>query len=252
MHQAAGDASRGCDEPRLNAVDKLHYATDGWVAPADALPPVLVAPLRAFATRFTAHPPRQELLSGIHNPFGLHVFSELAWSFLALAESEALLDAVAAVLGPDLVLWDSELYFDPAALPRDEGRYWPADPCAGTVVFVALDPGRIVLADVERLPANLSMLPLAAWPCYVLRYMPATSRYNRDPDFAANRRAAQERLLVNYLTRPIWLVRGEDRAGSDFATGFAPPAVRWAELAPWPDPDLVSMIPEAKGEMPCP
>jgi hypothetical protein len=38
----------------------------------------------------------------------------------------------------------------------------------------------------------------------------------------------EERPLVNYTHRPIWLVRGEDRAGSDFATGFAPLAPAWA------------------------
>ena len=59
--------------------------------------------------------------------------------------------------------------------------------------------------------------------------MPATSHYNRDPSFPPNRRAAEMRPLVNYTTRPIWLVRGEDRGDNDFATGFSPPAARWAE-----------------------
>jgi hypothetical protein len=38
----------------------------------------------------------------------------------------------------------------------------------------------------------------------------------------------EEQVLINFCTRPLWLVRGEDRAGNDFVTGFAPAAPRWA------------------------
>lgn len=236
----------------LTAEERARYAVDGWVAPNVALPPALLAPLRESQSGFAARPPRQELLCGIHNPFGFHVFEAESWAFLALAESVDIIDLVEAVLGPDLVLWDSELYFDAAALPHEEGRYWPADPLAGTVVYVGLDAGRIVLADVRRVPANRSALPHPTGACYVLRYMPATSRYNRNPRFAPNRRAVLERPLVNYVTRPIWLVRGDDRAGSDFATGFAPPAVRWAVIhtLPGANPADMSHV-EAKGGTVC-
>ena len=66
---------------------------------------------------------------------------------------------------------------------------------------------------------------------YVIRYMPATSRYNRDPRYTPNRIAMEERPLVNYLNRPLWLVRGEDRAGSDFSAGFAQVAPGWVGSA---------------------
>ena len=42
----------------------------------------------------------------------------------------------------------------------------------------------------------------------------------------------EEQPLINYATRPLWLVRGEDRAGNDFVTGFAPPVPRWAGSQP--------------------
>ena len=42
------------------------------------------------------------------------------------------------------------------------------------------------------------------------------------------RAAMEARPLVNYTTRPLWLVAGQDRAGSDFVTGFSPAVPRWA------------------------
>ncbi len=57
---------------------------------------------------------------------------------------------------------------------------------------------------------------------YAIRYMPASSRYVRDPAFPANAYAAKNSPLMNYTTRPLWLVRGRDRAGNDFEIGHGP------------------------------
>ena len=171
---------------------------------------------------------RQALLAGIHNPFGRAVALCDPWCFLDLCESSEVLDRVEALIGPDIVLWDSELYLDASiwaeALTR-EGRHWPADPLAGAVVDVDLATGSVAACDVHA----LSVLPAPAPGAhYVIRYMPATSLYNRDPLYAPNLVAMEERPLVNYMNRPLWLVRGEDRAGSDFAAGFQSQAPGWA------------------------
>jgi hypothetical protein len=84
------------------------------------------------------------------------------------------------------------------------------------------------LVDVTRLATLREELPLPAGALYVLRMMPATSRYLRDDRAAPNRHGAEVRVLVNHAKNPIWLVRGEDRAGNDFATGFSLPAAQWA------------------------
>ena len=54
---------------------------------------------------------------------------------------------------------------------------------------------------------------------YAIRYMPATSRYVRDPEFPANAMASK---AMDYTRRPLWLVRGTDRVGNDFSTGHGP------------------------------
>lgn len=192
------------------------------------LPPNLLDPVARAAKRLAAQPPRQALLSGAHNPFGRSAQLVDAWHLLELCESAEMLDAVAALAGPDLVLWDSELYPDAAGWRealRTEGRYWPADPLAGVIADIAIGDGTVSMTTVDNTHAVRDPAPGAH---YVVRYMPATSRYNRDPRFGPNRRLMEEQPLVNYTNRPIWLVRGEDRAGNDFATGFAPMAPGWA------------------------
>lgn len=234
MHHPAGERSdSGVNALPLAASDIAAYAERGWTVPRWRLEEGLLAPVAAAALALAMHRPRQEQLSGAHNPFGPGAARFDAWKFLDVCESASLLDALAALIGPDIVLWDSELYLDAgiwAAEKDREGRHWPADPLAGLVVELALDTGKVQFTDILRVHETPRLVSAAPHPSthYVIRYMPATSHYNRNPHFAANRLAMEERPLVNYLTRPIWLARGSDRAGSDFAAGFAPMAPMWA------------------------
>jgi hypothetical protein len=184
--------------------------------------------------------PRPERLSGVHNPWGHAATLVDAWPFLDVCEDPVLVDAVARLIGPDVVLWDSELHLEAAAYLRfvadgREGRYWPATPLAGAVALVV--PGSTsapTTIDVAAIAtADLSAVDPAA-PLYVVRYMSAASVFDRNPRASANWIAMEEQPLVNFATRPLWLVRGEDRAGNDFTTGFAPPVPRWATMQPEP------------------
>lgn len=209
------------------AVDVAAYRATGWTTLRYPFPDELLRPVAQAAETLAAHPPHQVQLSGAHNPFGRAAALFDAWKFLDVCESAVLLDAAEALLGPDVVLWDSELYLaaDTLSAARpSEGRYWPVDPLAGLIVDISLASGACLFSDVDGTTHCSTVSPGAH---YVIRYMPATSRFNRDPRYPANRRAMEERPLVNYLNRPIWLVRGEDRAGSDFATGFALSAPAW-------------------------
>lgn len=210
------------------SVDASAYRAHGSAVLSRPLPSSSLHPLRAAAEALAPHPPHRARLSGVHNPFGRASALLDPWKFLDVCESAVLLDAVEALLGPDLILWDSELYLDARmwdAARRHEGRYWPVDPLAGLIADIALASGQCTLEDVHR----AARFPVAAAGAhYVIRYMPASSHYNRDPDYAANRLATEEHPLVNYQNRSLWLVRGVDRAANDFATGFAPAAPAWA------------------------
>lgn len=177
--------------------------------------------------------PRQERLSGVHNPWGHSCDLADAWTILDLLERPELLDAVQRLIGPDIVLWDSEL-FPQARLyleflsQADEGRYWPVEPLAGAVALARPATGAISCATLSEVGRG-RLPPLAAEePLLVARFFPSTSHFERDPRHPANWRCMEERPLVNYAARPLWLVRGQDRARNDFVSGFAPSVPRWA------------------------
>jgi hypothetical protein len=144
-----------------------------------------------------------------HNPFGRAAQVVDSWALLEFCQSAGLLDRAEAAIGPDIVLWDSEFVHGPAAAHHDPAL-WPLDPPPGITLSTP------VADDVD----------------YVVRYMPATARYNRDPTYGPNRRAADRAPLINFTRRPIWLVRGVDRADNDFVTGFASMVGQWSD-APW-------------------
>ena len=82
-----------------------------------------------------------------------------------------------------------------------------------------LRAGQISIHDVYLIhgsEANRSNLRRSD---YAIRYMPASARYVRDPAFPANQMASK---AMNYTQRPLWLLRGVDRAGNDFTTGHGP------------------------------
>lgn len=182
----------------------------------------------------SASPPRQERLSGIHNPFGPAAALVDPWAFLAVCEAPAIVGPVTRILGKDVILWDSELFLQARrylafVAGAREGRYWPVAPLAGALAICAPgSPHGLLVAPLAQVATlDLSMLDPAR-PLYVMRYMPATSLFRRDAGFAANRLAMEEQVLVSYQARPLWLVSGEDRAGNDFVTGFTAPSPRWA------------------------
>jgi len=84
---------------------------------------------------------------------------------------------------------------------------------------VVLEPGQISLHDVYTIHGsnhNRSGLRRAD---YAIRYMPATSLYDRRDTHPATVYAQKISPTMQYPLRPLWLVRGQDRAGNDFETG---------------------------------
>lgn len=84
-----------------------------------------------------------------------------------------------------------------------------------TVYNVELEPGQFSLHDamvVHGSNANTSGMRRCG---YAMRFMPATSLFDRaiPPTRIAHNQ------VIDFSQRPIWLVRGEDRAGNDFRPG---------------------------------
>lgn len=267
----------------LTDAEVATYRDEGLVIPDWRIPDDWLARLRDEVDRLIARNPgvRPEQLSGAHNPWGQSARLVGSEVFLEFCRLPAILDMVERLIGPDIVLWGSQLFCKPAGdgMPvpwHQDGQYWPIDPLATVTVRVAIDDslpengcmrylpgshlarelvrheyvterhvalrqqlpeiderlarddvlraGQVSLHDVYLVHGSAANRSARRRADYAIRYMPATSRYVRDPDFPANAYAAKESPLMNYTTRPLWLVRGTDRAGNDFTTGHGPRA----------------------------
>ena len=191
-----------------------------------------------------------------------------------MARDPEIVDLVAQVLGPDVILWGCHVFCKPGGdgyeTPwHQDGHYWPIRPLATCTVWVALDrsdksngclrviPGSqagkqlhehlhedrtdLVLqqrmaagafdekdaVDLELEPGQMSMHDVymihgasanrspRRRAGVALRYMPATSLFDR----ALKPHDGKTGVPVAFAKRPLWLLRGQDRAGNDFKVG---------------------------------
>lgn len=212
--------------------------------------------------------PRPWHYAELHNPWARAAAFYDSWGFLDLCQSPPLVDAIATLLGKDVILFDSQWLPDrwqppepELALESDAHRF-PVDPPRGvTAVMAFVDPATITI-QIDSQPANLAQ-SIEAPACvsldlrqgsvllvdhrarygvqssrqdglptiYAVRYFPASSQYNRDPAAPVHRALTERYPLFNYAQMPLWLVHGEDRAQNDFVTGFNARAGFWTNAA---------------------
>src|SRR3954462_9447109 len=110
-------------------------------------------------------------------------------------------------------LWD-HLHEDRSDLTLQQ-RLAPGTFDEATAVDIELQPGEMSLHDVYMIHGAQPNTSSRRRTGVALRYMPAT------PLFARRRRPSdgQTGVPVNFAQRPLWLLRGVDRAGNDFVTG---------------------------------
>lgn len=267
---------------RLSKAEIASFHEDGLVVPDYRIPDDMLSRMRAEVDDLIARHPdvRPELLSGPHNPWGQSAKIVGSWTWLEFCRFPEIVDMVEQLIGPDIILWGSQLFCKPAshgmAVPwHQDGQYWPLDPLATVTVRIAIEdslpengcmrylPGshrnrdvvahemvqgsnvaiKQQIADIDERLAKDDLLYAGQISIhdvylihgsgvnrsdkrradYAIRYMPATSRYVRDSSFAANAYAAEKSQLMNYTKRPLWLLRGVDRADNDFKIGHGQP-----------------------------
>lgn len=260
------------EPPRASALapDELGaYRERGLVRPAFRLESAAIAGLRALLEATLGATPGQRpeslVCPHIEGMNGLPEAITARW--LELCARPEILDLVESVIGPDVILWGSQLFAKPArtglAVPwHQDGHFWPIRPLATCTVWIAIDdvdaenggmlyvPGShrtrelyphaeqpseesalnaelvpehvdLERAEVDDLPAGgLSLhdvyLIHGSEPNrsdrrragFVIRYMPATSHYDRE---AA--RAGSNLVDTRLADRPLFLLRGEDWTG---------------------------------------
>jgi ectoine hydroxylase-related dioxygenase (phytanoyl-CoA dioxygenase family) len=94
-------------------------------------------------------------------------------------------------------------------LELDQDQFDEAD-----AVNVELEPGQISLHDVRLIHGSLANTSGQRRAALIMRYMPATSHYDR----TLGRRS--DKSPFNIVDQPLWLMRGVDRTGrNDFQHG---------------------------------
>jgi hypothetical protein len=251
------------------------YRKFGYVTPRYRLPTEALARLRRSIEALidSNASVRPEQLVGAHirksEDTGVKGNEEL----LDFTQNPDILDIVEQIIGPDIIMWGSQVFSKPAgdgmAIPwHQDGQYWPMRPLATVTVWVAVDPAttengclRVIpgthdsglmphesteeeglalnqglakgvldeskAVDVELEAGQISLHHAmlvhgsnanhsAKRRCgYAVRYMPATSHFDRslEPTRIANNQ------ILDFSQRPIWLLRGKDRANNDFNVG---------------------------------
>jgi hypothetical protein len=256
----------------LSEAEVAHYKRDGYVTPAYRLPADVLATLRVEIERLIDGNAgiRPEQLAGAHIKANTDTGVVGNTALLDFTRHPDLLDIVEQLIGPDIVMWGSQVFSKPAGdgmeIPwHQDGQYWPMRPLANVTLWIAVDaattengclrviPGThegglmphkvdnkegMVLnqkldvdaskaCDIVLEPGQISlhhaMIVHGSNPnrsarrrCgYAIRYMPATSLFDRSipPTRIANNQ------VLDYSQRPLWLLRGKDRAGNDFTIG---------------------------------
>ena len=116
-----------------------------------------------------------------------------------------------------VALRNGDLYDISGLAPTLGDLFELPDPDETTARDVVLEPGQVSLHDalvVHGSNANRSGLRRCG---YAIRCMPATAHFDRT--IPPTRIAANQ--VIDFSRRPIWLVRGEDRANNDFEVGRA-------------------------------
>src|SRR5258706_1337627 len=274
-HGPSGSMDQRLAPKALSAGEVAAYRREGQLTPAFRLSRDRLEQLTAAIEALIDDNPdvRPEQLVGAHvarsDDTGVRGRREL----LDFARSPEILDMVEQIMGPDLIMWGSQVFSKPAgdgqAIPwHQDGQYWPMRPLATVTVWIAVDaatrangclrviPGSHRLGlldhvssddqslalnqrlaegafddadavDVELEPGQVSLHdsmlihgsnanPSGRRRCgYAVRYMPATSLFDRS--IPPTRIAHNQ--VIDFSQRPIWLVRGRDRAGNDFTVG---------------------------------
>lgn len=131
---------------QLTPGDMQTYREDGLVRPRLALTADELGDLRDLleATLDATKSQRPESIVCPHLQAMNDLPEGLADQWLTLCTQPKLLDLVEQVLGPDIVLWGSQIFCKPAgtglAVPwHQDGHFWPIRPLATCSIWIAID-----------------------------------------------------------------------------------------------------------------
>jgi hypothetical protein len=146
---------------RLSAADMRTYRRDGLVRPELAFARSELSDIRALldATLAATTDKRPESIVCPHIAAMNNLSSDLANGWLQLCALPRLLDLVEQAIGPDIVLWGSQIFCKPAgtgmAVPwHQDGHFWPIRPLATCSVWIAIDDVTLENGAMQFIPGS--------------------------------------------------------------------------------------------------
>ena len=123
--------------PPLSTEDLANYHADGVIIPPTGLKPDTVVKLRAKLESFLSE-------QGITDADYVPDIIERDPSWLEIGTMPEILDAVAQIIGEDIIIWGSALFCKAGkggrATPwHQDGHYWPIRPLQTVTVWIAID-----------------------------------------------------------------------------------------------------------------
>ena len=152
----------------LSEAEVDRYHEDGYVIPEYRLPEKIFQDIRADYDRLLTHHPEFRDYCPMLLRYDL--------SFLNYARDSNILDMVAQVIGPDIILWNSSFFAKPAVNGKktpwhQDGEYWPLRPLATCTVWLAIDEATVENGCLKFMPGSHKRKELRP------------HRTNKDPNF---------------------------------------------------------------------
>jgi len=145
----------------LSDAEVTHYRMHGYVTPRYRLPDDVIAQLKPAVERLIDNNAdlRPEQLAGAHIRENRDTGVKGNVALLDFTRHPDILDIVEQVIGPDIIMWGSQVFSKPAgdgmAIPwHQDGQYWPMRPLATVTVWVAVDSATVENGCLRVIPGT--------------------------------------------------------------------------------------------------
>ena len=135
-----------CGDWRLDQQDLDTYKADGLLKSPFSIEDSLLGKMRESLDKLLRDNAdiAPETLVCPHIPYGKKHDATAAQAWLDYARHPGILNLVSQIIGPDIVLWGSQVFCKPPVTGKEipwhqDGQYWPIRPIATCSVWMALD-----------------------------------------------------------------------------------------------------------------
>jgi len=144
-------------------IDARQYDRDGYTTPDQTLAPedhrILGNAVDQLIADNPALRPEQIVCPHLAGGAAGNVKGDTSDIFLRTAHLPLITKAVPALIGPDVILWGSQLFAkrsgDGLAVPwHQDGHYWPLDPPETCSVWIAVDPSTVENGCLRVVPGS--------------------------------------------------------------------------------------------------